>query len=185
MILHACSPLTPGEQGLQSLEHELRGYGFPQVEIDEAVAYQKLDDAFTKTQKGWQQLQEAYQTAVTRKAQWVQPPRARDDWFRTYYRGLIDHDPTLDLQQVRCPVLAFFGDCDRTVPPERNQPALERALAKAGNKEVKVWVLPKANHLFLQAKTGVRTEYPGLKNFVPGYLDAMSNWLKQRKLTEQ
>jgi hypothetical protein len=71
------------------------------------------------------------------------------------------------------------------VPPERNQPALERVLAKAGNRDVTVRVLPKANHLFLQAKTGVRTEYPGLKNFVPGYFDAMSNWLKQRKLTEQ
>jgi pimeloyl-ACP methyl ester carboxylesterase len=184
-ILHACSALTPGEQGLLSLESELRAYGFPQAEINEAVAYQKLDDAFTRTQKGWQQLQEAYQKAVSKKAEWVQPPRARDDWFRTFYRGVIDHDPSLDLQQVRCPVLAFFGDCDRTVPPERNKTALEQALAKGGNNDHTVFVLPRANHMFLQAQTGVRTEYSGLKNFVPRYFEAMSSWLKQRGLVEQ
>jgi fermentation-respiration switch protein FrsA (DUF1100 family) len=115
----------------------------------------------------------------------VQPPLARDDWFRPFYRRLIDHDPSSDLQEVRCPVLAFFGDCDRTVPPERNKTALEDALAKAGNKDHKVLVLPKANHLFLQAQTGVRTEYPGLKHFVPGYFDAMSSWLKQQALAER
>jgi hypothetical protein len=33
---------------------------------------------------------------VSKKADWVQPPRARDDWFRTFYRGIIDHDPSPD-----------------------------------------------------------------------------------------
>jgi pimeloyl-ACP methyl ester carboxylesterase len=185
MILHACSALTPGEQGLQSLESELRAYGFSQAEIDEAVAYQKLDDAFTRTQKGWQQLQDAYQNAESKKAEWTAPPKARDDWFRTFYHGVIDHDPSPDLREVRCPLLAFFGDCDRTVPPERNRPALEQALGQGRNKDFTVVVLPKANHMFLQAQTGVRTEYPGLKNFVPCYFDTMSRWLQKRALADQ
>jgi hypothetical protein len=47
-----------------------------------------------------------------------------------------------------------------------------------GNPSVTHAVLPKANHLFLEAQTGARDEYPGLSRFVPGYFDAMARWLR-------
>jgi pimeloyl-ACP methyl ester carboxylesterase len=185
MILHAGAAVTPGEQGLQSLESELRASGFPSKEIDELLAYRRLDDAFTRTRKGWKELQESYKKAADRKAEWAEPPAAQDDWFRVFFHGIIDHDSSDDLRQIHCPILAFFGDCDRTVLTEPNKAALEKALAQGGNKDHTVIVLPKANHIFLQAQTGIRSEYPGLKNFVPGYFDMMSAWLKQRGFTEQ
>jgi pimeloyl-ACP methyl ester carboxylesterase len=179
VILHAGPAVTVAQQGLQYLEHELRGYGFPESDIAEALALQKLDDAFTRSGKGWEKLQEAHQKAVSRKAEWVQPLKPKDDWFRTMYLGMMDHDPVPDLTQLTCPVLGFFGELDHNVPPEPNKTLLQNALAKAGNRDHTVVVLPKANHLFLQATTGVRTEYPRLKGFVPTYFDTMAGWLRR------
>jgi fermentation-respiration switch protein FrsA (DUF1100 family) len=94
----------------------------------------------------------------------------------------MDHDSVPDLEKLRCPVLAFFGEVDLTVPPEPNKTLLERALAKAGNRNYKVVVLPSANHLFLQAKSGVKTEYPGLNRFVSAYFNTMASWLRRQGL---
>jgi hypothetical protein len=38
-------------------------------------------------------------------------------------------------------------------------------------------VLPKANHVFLEARTGGRDEYPRLSRFVSGYFSRMAEWL--------
>jgi pimeloyl-ACP methyl ester carboxylesterase len=185
LILHAGPAVTPARQGLLSLEHELRAYGFPQPQIDEAIAYQRLDDDFTRSGKGWDRLQAAYQKAQARKAEWLQPPRARDDWFRAFYRGIMDHDPVPDLERLTCPLLAFFGEVDRTVPPEPSKTILETALARSGNRDHTVIVLPRANHLFLQAQTGLRPEYARLRTFVPAYFDTMARWLRRRDLARR
>lgn len=39
-------------------------------------------------------------------------------------------------------------------------------------------LLPGANHLFLEAKTGARDEYPGQSRFVPDYFERMARWLE-------
>jgi hypothetical protein len=42
-------------------------------------------------------------------------------------------------------------------------------------------VIPNANHLFITAKTGSLKEYAGLpKEFAPGFLDSISDWLQKR-----
>jgi pimeloyl-ACP methyl ester carboxylesterase len=185
LILHAGPAVTVAVQGLEYLEQELRGYDLPRTEIDEAIALQKLDDAFTRSGEGWGKLQEAHQKAVGRKAEWVQPLRAKDDWFRAFYRGIMDHDPVPDLARLSCPVLAFFGELDHNVPPVPNKAILERALATGGNRDVTVVVLPKANHLFLQARTGTRAEYRHLTTFVPEYFESMTSWLRRRVLASR
>jgi pimeloyl-ACP methyl ester carboxylesterase len=185
LILHAPAAVTPARQGLLSIKHELRAYGFPQADVDEAIAYYELDDAFTRTGEGWEKLQDTYQKASARKAEWALPPRLKDDWFRPFYRGLMDYDPVSDLERLTFPTLAFFGGLDLTVPVEPNKTILENALRKAGNKDHTVVVLPQANHMFLQAKTGLKEEYARLQQFVPGYFDRMGDWLKQRRLAER
>jgi pimeloyl-ACP methyl ester carboxylesterase len=185
LILHAGAAVTPAQQGIIRTKHELSAYGFPQADIDEAVAYYELDDAFTRTGDGWDKLQDTYQKASARKAEWALPPRPKDDWFRPFYRGLMDHDPVSDLRRLTCPILAFFGAVDLTVPVEPNKTILENALLKAGNKDHTLVVLPQGNHVFLQAKTGLKEEYAHLQQFVPGYFDRMADWLKQRGFAER
>ena len=53
-------------------------------------------------------------------------------------------------------------------------------LARAGNDDLMVVVIPEANHLFLKAQTGSMREYATLpKELAPGVLDTISNWLRE------
>jgi hypothetical protein len=61
-----------------------------------------------------------------------------------------------------------------------NRPALERALAKGGNRDVTIKVMPKANHLYQEAKTGDVSEYTSLeKQFVPDLVPTLTAWIQQ------
>ena len=177
IVLHAGPSVTPGRQGELFLEHELRGYELPQEQIDAALAYQRLDDEFTRSGKGWHALQEAHRKAVEAQAPWlVGDLKPADDWFRVMYGKMIDFDPLPFWRRVECPVLAFYGDLDHNVPPRHNISTLESALARARLRPTIV-VLHKANHLFLRAESGLTSEYPRLRGFVPGYFDRLAHWL--------
>lgn len=139
--------------------------------------YQMLDDSVTRAGSGWDELQRYYETHRTAAA-WLWPPRPADDWFRAYYRMLMDFDPSPFWKRVTCPVLLFYGALDANVPPRESWPPIDRALREGGNQRITQLVLPKANHLFLEARTGARDEYPGLSRFVSGYFDRMAQWLR-------
>jgi len=177
LVVHAGSGTTVREEGVLYLQKELRFAGLPESSVAIGTRYQVLDDSVTQTGSGWDELQRYY--GAHRAAEtWLWPPRPADDWFRPYYRMLMDFDPSGSWRRVTCPVLLFFGELDANVPPQESWPPIERALRQAGNSRVRQIVLPNANHLFLEARTGARDEYPGLSRFVPGYFDRMAQWLQ-------
>lgn len=177
LIVHAGSGATVREQGLHSVEAELRAAGLPASSVAVGVRYQQLDDAVTATGRGWNALERYYEKQRAAEP-WLWPPRALDDWFRSYFRMLMNFDPTPYWRHVQCPVLLFYGEVDANVPPSVSWPPIERALRDGGNARVTVAVLPKANHLLLKATTGGRDEYPGLSRFVSGYFSRMAEWLE-------
>jgi hypothetical protein len=81
---------------------------------------------------------------------------------------------------VICPVLALFGELDKSTPVPQTVLNMERALTKAGNKDFTFKVFPKGIHGLLEGETGVSSEIPRLKRFVPGLFDTMSDWLRKR-----
>lgn len=98
-------------------------------------------------------------------------------WFQFF----LSYDPGQDWEQTTVPVLALFGELDVQADVSQNQPALEAALASAGNTDVTVVVFPTANHLFQDAVTGAVSEYATLPTeFVPGFLEAITDWLLER-----
>ncbi len=100
-------------------------------------------------------------------------------WFRSF----LDHDARPALESVKCPALLIFGGLDRQVPPEMNRVAMVGALERAGNSDYFVRTFPTANHLFQSAKTGSPSEYGTLgKEFVPGFLDLMTDWILEKGL---
>jgi hypothetical protein len=177
LVAHAGSGTTVREEGVLYLQAELRAAGLPSSSVAVGTRYQQLDDIVTATGNGSPELQRYYEAHRTAEP-WLWPPRAADDWFRTYFRMLMDFDPTSYWRRVRCPVLLFFGELDLNVPPAESWPPIERALRAGGNARVTRVLLPKANHVFLEAKTGGRDEYPGLSRFVPGYFNRMAEWLR-------
>ncbi len=180
IVLHAGASVTAARQGELHLEHELRAYGLPEEEIAAALAYKRLDDGYTRTGQGWEKLQAADRKAREAPAQWLYADLLPADApFRRMFRKMMDFDPAAAWRQVKCPVLAFFGELDLNVPPQPNREILEKTLASAGHTAHTIRVLPKANHLFLQAETGVMTEYPRLRGFVPEYFTELGGWLQK------
>lgn len=177
LVVHAGSGMMVREEGVLYIQNELRFSGLPESSVAIGTRYQMLDDSVTQAGRGWDELQRYYETHRTEET-WLWPPRPADDWFRPYYRMLMDFDPTPSWKRVSCPVLFFFGELDANVPPRESWPPIERALREGGNRKVTQFLLPKANHLFLEARTGARDEYPGLSRFVPGYFDRMARWLQ-------
>jgi uncharacterized protein len=177
LVVHAGSGTTVREEGVLYIENELRLAGLPATSVAIGTRYQRLDDSVTRAGSGWDKLQRYYEAHRTQET-WLWPPRPADDWFRSYYRMLMDFDPSASWKRVTCPVLLFFGELDANVPPRESWPPIERALRQAGNRNVTKILLPRANHLFLEAQTGTRDEYPRLSRFVTGYFDAMARWLR-------
>jgi pimeloyl-ACP methyl ester carboxylesterase len=177
LIVHAGSGTRVRDQGVLNVQRELRFAGLPEASVAIGTRYQMLDDSVTRAGSGWDKVLRYYEAHRTEQT-WLWPPRSADDWFRAYYRMLMDFDPSASWKRVTCPVLLFFGELDANVPPRESWPPIQRALRLNGNLNITQKVLPKANHLFLEARTGARDEYPGLTRFVPGYFDEMARWLR-------
>jgi uncharacterized protein len=102
---------------------------------------------------------------------------ARSPWFKFF----LDYDPAPTLAKVQVPVLAIFGGKDLQVPSEPNRRVMEEVFAKSGLKDYRIVVMPDANHLYQQAKTGSVGEYTTLKKeFLPGFLDLLTTWIGER-----
>ena len=99
------------------------------------------------------------------------------EWLRFFLAA----DPAVYLEKVNAPVLALNGTLDLQVSAEQNLPAVEAALARAGNTDVTIKSLERLNHLFQEAGTGQVSEY-GLieETFSPAVLELMAAWLSQR-----
>ncbi|MDR1357209.1 MAG: alpha/beta fold hydrolase [Tannerellaceae bacterium] len=94
---------------------------------------------------------------------------------------LLKHDPSADIEKVKCPVLALNGEKDLQVPPEMNLDAIRLALAKGNNNRATLRQLPGLNHLFQECTTGALTEYGRIEQtFSPAALDIMTQWIGEQ-----
>lgn len=93
-------------------------------------------------------------------------------WLYTF----LTADPAEAWERVQAPVLAVFGGLDTQVDAAQNRPPMEAALARAGNDDVTVRVLPAANHLFLRAESA-GDDYTSLDPHVmPELLALIARW---------
>jgi pimeloyl-ACP methyl ester carboxylesterase len=87
-----------------------------------------------------------------------------------------DFDPVPYLETVNCPVLAIYGELDKTVPVKESVPLMEKALK---DKNATIKIFPRGNHALLESESGVWSEVPRLKKkeFVSGYYDLICDWI--------
>ena len=98
------------------------------------------------------------------------------------WRYLLCVDPSTNLLQVTCPVLAVVGDRDAHVEAERNLAAIESACVRGLVPEVEVQVLPDHNHLFQATKSGALSAYETLGSpFADGLLSVVRSWLSRNE----
>jgi uncharacterized protein len=107
-------------------------------------------------------------------------PAGRDHPRWQVIRRMYLYDPAPVLRQLRVPTLALFGELDHNIVAEKNKAAWEAALKAAGNPDYTLRILPRANHLQLEAVVGSNAEIPSLERFVRTYFTTIHEWLAKR-----
>ncbi len=115
------------------------------------------------------------------------PPAKQDDGqvqalveqsLTPWMRYFLTFDPRPAFEKIRVPVLALNGELDVQVDAEQNLTAIAAALDKGGNQDVTVHRLPKHNHLFQRALTGLVNEYGAIEETIsPKVLDLIRDWI--------
>lgn len=148
-----------------SLNFDRQAYDLVRKEKDTAVLTEKLKALVTES---------GLDTALPAAALEPQLRMMTSPWFRFF----LDYDPLPNLQKLKCPVLALYGEKDLQVPPKINLPLLQKALNVAGDTQADARQLPDLNHLFQHAYSGSPTEYPAIEEtFSPEALQIIADWL--------
>jgi len=195
-VVLLAGPSLPGEEILKrQLALIMRAQGASEEDIARAQERQARTFAAVRTGAGWEELRTQMEAEI-RAAVLALPEEQRkalgdlDEFVRRsaaeqlaqvqapWFRFFLDYDPRPDLQMVRVPVLALYGERDLQVPAEANAAALREALRAGGNAAFDIFVIPEANHLFQRAITGAPDEYAKLeKDFAPGVLELIARWI--------
>jgi len=70
------------------------------------------------------------------------------------------------------------GEVDVQVPAKADLAAIDLALKEAGNRDYKIVLLPRLNHLFQTSATGAPSEYGNIEETIaPIALQTMGDWI--------
>jgi len=182
IIIVSAPAVSVAQQDLDRIEHTLRSAGFSEDQIQEALTHQRLFFQVLETGTDWDKLEASIKHAES--APWKQsvflPPLERVKQRRNFLKQFWGYDPIPDLERVCCPVIAIFGGMDTIVPAEKNLALMEEAFQRSGNMDWTVKVFPDGDHTMGAVSSGAMSEIPYKKNLVPGYLDAIADWLHSR-----
>jgi pimeloyl-ACP methyl ester carboxylesterase len=155
--------------------------GMPAPAVTQIVELMKLQYAFAKTGQGWGEYAGARQRLATRMGNPPETfPATPDHPYWQTIRQLYFYDPRPTLRQLRTPTLALFGELDNNIVADRNSAAWEAALKAGGHRDYTLRIIPRANHLQLEARTGTNPEMATLQRFVPEYFSTVRGWLESR-----
>lgn len=113
-----------------------------------------------------------------------QPTRLSVEQYRQNVQSLqspwmnwfVDYDPTADIAEVKCPVMAINGDKDCQVISSLNLPSIRQLLQKNKHNVIKEY--PSLNHLFQHCQTGLPTEYGNIEETIsPEVLTDITKWI--------
>lgn len=151
------------------VEQELRAGGFSAADIDEAVAFARSRMDLIRGSGPFAELEQAQ--AKVRSRPWFSAVHWCDRALFHAARLNADYDT------APSPVLAIYGDHDTSSgPPEPLVDVIRAGLDKAHNHDVTVRIFPGADHSLraVQAR-----DAKNQADFIPGYLDLMTDWLGQ------
>lgn len=95
-----------------------------------------------------------------------------------WIKWFMDYDPTADIRQTHCPVMALNGDRDCQVIASQSLTAIRQLLPPSEKNLVKEY--PGLNHLFQHCQTGLPTEYGIIEETISQeVLNDIADWLKQ------
>ena len=169
------------ETTIDHAANEMTAQGMKPENVQRILELMRLQYRFAGTGAGWDEYV-AGRAALS--ARLGAPPRqfpaTREDPHWPVIRRTYLYDPAPTLRRLMTPTLALFGELDNNILAEKNRAAWEAALQTAGNRDYALRIIPKANHIHLEAEIGNNREMPTLRRFAPAYFTTIRNWLAPR-----
>jgi uncharacterized protein len=178
------APMTRGEETLLSQSELIaRAGGLTDPQLEASLEFDHAAYDLVRQEKDTSKLIEKI-TALVKDSglDAALPPAALESQLRMltspWFRFFLDYDPQPNLKNVKCPVLALYGQKDLQVPAKVNLPMLREVLEQAGNHDVDVRELPDLNHLLQHAYSGAPAEYAAIEETIsPEVLQIITDWV--------
>jgi pimeloyl-ACP methyl ester carboxylesterase len=192
IILNVAPAVSVAEQEIDAVANQLRSEqareaGVTDADVAEAQAFEREMFEVVAGRTPWSGFEPSARRAASRPwAKFLDVPTREDDlawWRRNQF------DPAATLRQLRCPVLALFGENDGLVLPATNVPLMEQYLREAGNTDVTVRVFPGVGHGCELPRRLIGDDWKWPSSFwvwsrkAPGFYAAIARWLRDRKIT--
>ena len=173
--------ISPALTTLDQARNEMTARGMKSETVERIVRAMQLQYEYARTGSGWNEYVAARDTLVARLGRAPESfPASPSDQYWQSLRRLYFYDPAPTLRSLRVPTLALFGERDNNIVATKNLAAWEAALSTGGHSDYTLRIIPRANHLMLQANTGSNAEMPALTTFVPEYFRTIEEWLAHR-----
>lgn len=182
VVLLVSPAVSIARQNTLNVEYSMRASGYPEDDIDEAVAHIDLFNQVICTGRKWEEFQHSLEQG--RRSSWakyawsLERPRTAEEAASS--RIQMERDPLPTLQQVTCPILAIFGGSDTVVPYKENMALMKEALQQCGHEDFTVHVLPSSTHIFTRSESGADADIPHTTHWLPEHLDIVADWILAR-----
>jgi uncharacterized protein len=166
------------EQDRYRTRNELRAVGLTDAEQTQALQFFNRWLDMVLTGNGRDEL--ASLTDAARQERWfkyVAPP-SPTSYLWKWYPPVGRYNGLQFWERVTVPVLLVYGERDENTPRSESISNIERALAKAGNKDYTAVILPMAAHdLTVRPDVGQPFDWPHL---APGTPELLIGWILSR-----
>jgi uncharacterized protein len=181
-LISVAGPGIPAaETTIDQARNEMLARGMKPETVEQIVGVMTLQYHFARTGRGWEAYGSARESLAARIGRPPDTfPGTPDDPYWGFLRRLYFYDPAPTLRRLQVPTLALFGELDNNVMAEKNRAAWESALRVSENRDYTLTVLPRANHILLEANVGNNAEMASLQRFVPAYFSTVRDWLSKR-----
>jgi uncharacterized protein len=170
------------ETTIDQARNEMTALGMRPQGIEQILGLMKLQYEYARTGQGWDEYM-AMREKIAARLGGAPPdtfPGTQQHPSWQTIRQSYFYDPAPTLRKLQTPTLAIFGELDNNIVAEKNKAAWEAALKAGGHRDYTLRILPKGNHLQLEAKVGSNAEMPRLQRFVPEYFPTVREWLSNR-----
>lgn len=180
LILQSFSGIPPHKQEIFRAETQLRVDKFPESTIKQGADFMRLKFEAARIGTGWEEIAKIMDRS--RGEGWLaytNPPRSLEVLQR-YWQSTANYNPALALENVKIPVLAFWGENDTYVPTQESMLIFKQAMKKAGNKNYTIKLIPKGRHDLIEGESGSPRIGARLRKFPAGFWKMQTDWLLQQ-----
>lgn len=188
LVLNVTPAVSVYEQEAHWVEYHMRADDFSEESIVAAVSHTRLMFEVVTTGRQRETFLAASREVKQEKwAEYVYTPVTEEELGEliTDWQG-ERYDPTEDLKRTILPVLALYGENDKSVPPRENVDKMQAYLAEAGNTDITIKVFPGVGHN-MEAKGFTKEEDSGWPSGfyvwprrVPGWEETIITWVQER-----